>query len=1081
MNAADYELLAANFETAVGLPAGERDRFIQAACTSEAMRSQLRRMLDSDSNAEDLSASTRVLSDALSTALTPGDDDIPEMIGPYRLVRRLAVGGMGVVYLAEQASPRRTVAIKILRADIREESLVRHFEREASILARLRHAGIAHVYNAGVVSTASGPRPYVVIEYIEGQPIDVYARKRAIPARGIIGLLIQACDAVEHAHARGVVHRDLKPGNLLVSPEGAVKVLDFGIARIMNAGEGEMISFPSESAHRPKPTMTIPHLLGTLAYMAPEQLDPKGDVDTRADVYALGVVLYELLTGVLPIETHDRPLREAIDAVRTATPAPISTFRRKFRGDLEFIVTTALSRDRTTRYASAASLGEDLRRYLADRPIAARPPSLAYAFSKAAKRHRLAFISVGAAVTFLAVGGPIFAYAAADIARERGQRLEQAERTLEASRLYEQASDLIQRRVQIPQARQLLDLAIKTNPQFSLAYAARARLAMPSWHDLASPRQATIALDSIGDLLTAHAAAGGAIPKVDETLRHRALRAAPAEGPSQRLGFPYALQVAGETFIWMALRARPSSDAEIASYLSQAASCLDLAAETLNEKPRADLARAWGHMARFERSQAEQLLASLLTELPAEQSESIHRARGILYWAGYHSPAESTNPFADAVRCEDAWSQVLRSSPGDLEALIRIADAQHLQRRYDDALKTYGRAWTLASTDATIPHAMGWVLRDAGRYLESAEQFGRAGAIGVTPERNFFLAGESYAMAGQSDQALECMKIHTTAYPTDAMALSKYVELLLAANQSSEALAAVGRFANSTDDAELAIELQHSLSSMDAANGTTFSDRLSELLAKDGAQAGLDAQLRRADAYASMGWYDRAADELQCAIDAGVRSPHVLLRAISVHLISGDRDKARDTAAQLLSRADLPAATFATVARSLDELGLCKEAIAAAEMARRLEPETRTYAVLLGSLLVRSTDMQCQDPSRAADLLGPLAARTDATLEEVDTYAEALMKVGRYREARLVAQRGVERDPAGLRRRLWIVIAAASAGDRITAQQEFGRIEDMLEESAISEASLENQTAPLEPWYSQARSVVTFPTFGPFR
>jgi serine/threonine protein kinase/tetratricopeptide (TPR) repeat protein len=1081
MNATEYELLASNFETAVGLPPAQREHFIQSACTSDVMRRKLRRMLESDESAEDLSASTRVLSDALSTALAPGDDDIPETIGPYRLVRRLAVGGMGVVYLAEQTSPRRTVAIKILRADIREESLVRHFEREASILARLRHAGIAHVYDAGVVTTASGPRPYVVIEYIEGQPIDTYARERELPVRAIISLVIQACDAVEHAHARGVVHRDLKPGNLLVSPEGAVKVLDFGIARIMNAGDGEMISFPSESSPRPKPTVTIPHLLGTLAYMAPEQLEPKGDVDTRADVYALGVVLYELLTGELPIETHDRPLREAIEAVRSAIPAPISSFRRKYAGDLEFIVSTALARDRAVRYASAAALGEDLRRYLADRPIVARPPSLTYAFSKAAKRHRLAFISVGTAVVVLAVGGPIVAFAAADIARERGERLMQAERTLEASRLYEQASDLIQRRVQIPQARQLLDQAILTNPQFSLAYAARARLSMPSWHDIAFPRQATVAIDAVGDLITAHAAAGGTIPRIENALRKRALLAAPTESTSQSKGFPYALQVAGETFVWIALRSRPSSDAEIASYLSQAATCLDLAAQTITEQPRASLARAWGHIARFERDEAATLLASLAPEFPIEQSESIQRARGILYWSGYHSPAEPTNPFADATRCEEAWSQVLRTSPADVEAFIRIADAQHQQKRYDDALKTYGRAWNLAGTDASIPHAMGWVLRDAGRYVESAEQFGMAGALGVTPERNFFLAGESYAMAGQTDQAVECMKSHMTAYPADAIALSRYVDLLLAAGQPSEAQATVDRFASATDDTELAIEIQHSMASLDESHGTSLAERLSEILARDDDRAGIDAQLRRADTYASMGWYDRAADELQCAIDAGARSPHILLRAIGVHLTAGDRSKAEDTAAHLLSRADLPASTLASIAKSLDELGLCKEAIAAAEMARRLEPETRSHAVLLGSLLVRAADTQCQDPARAADLLGPLAARTDASLEEVDTYAEALMRVGRYREARLVAQRGVERDPTDLRRRLWIVIAAASAGDRISAQQEFGRVEDMLAETSYSHASLENQTTPLEPWYSQARAVVTFPTFGPFR
>ncbi|HRJ49451.1 MAG TPA: serine/threonine-protein kinase, partial [Phycisphaerales bacterium] len=446
MNAADYEILSELFGRAIGLPPDQRDRFLRERCPSDEIRHRLRRMIDQDRGETDLRAATGVLCEALSEALAPDEGDIPKTIGPYTITRRLAVGGMGVVLLAQQSSPRRTVVLKLLRADIRDHTLVGHFDREASILARLRHPGIAHVYDAGVVQTATGPRPYVVMEHIDGIQIDAHARGHRLTTRQVAGLVVQACDAIDHAHSRGVIHRDLKPGNLLVTPDGHVKVLDFGIARIVSGESHEPATNRIGPPARTTPaggSMTLPHLLGTLSYMAPEQLDADGEADTRADVYGIGVVLHELLTGRLPIDTHGLTLREAIHAVRTARIAPIGRLNPALRGDIECIVATALARDRNDRYASAAALGEDLRRSLADRPIAARPPSLAYVFSKAARRHRAAFLGMGAALATLAIGGPIVAFMAADLARERGERLDLTERTLEASRLYEQASDLI--------------------------------------------------------------------------------------------------------------------------------------------------------------------------------------------------------------------------------------------------------------------------------------------------------------------------------------------------------------------------------------------------------------------------------------------------------------------------------------------------------------------------------------------------------------------------------------------------------------------------------------------------------------
>lgn len=1068
MNAAEYEQLTSLFDAASALPESQRERFLQERCPSTPLRERLRRMLASDDSGEDLRASTRVLSSALASAMSPADEEPPPRIGPYSIVRRVAVGGMGVVYLAEQSSPKRTVAVKLLRADIREESLVRHFEREASILARLRHAGIAHVYDAGMVQMASGARPYLVIEYIEGTPIDAFAREKGLGARSIVSLVVQACDAVEHAHARGVVHRDLKPGNLLVTPDGVVKVLDFGIARMVNAGDADLVPSPGAGVGSAAPGVTIPHLLGTLSYMAPEQLEAGGDADTRADVYALGVVLHELLTGRLPIETHRLSLVEAIDAVKRGVAGETIRRDRALAGDLGYIVSTALARDRAKRYASTAALGEDLRRYLMDRPITARPPSLAYAFSKAAKRHRAAFIGLGAAVVLLAVGGPVVAIMAADLARERGERLALAERTLEASRLYEQATDLIQRRVQTDQARSLLDRAIKTNPQFSLAYAARARLDMPTWREMTQARTWAQTRAAVSDLLAAHAAAGGTLPAVGDELAASARVAALRDSIAGRSGFPDALQTAGEALVWTGLYCRPADADQVTGWMADAAACFEQAASSLPDGPRRELALAWRSIAGFERESAWRRLGELAQSPPVDRAESVFRAQGILFGGAYTRAGEDGNAVADAAAEARAWEQVVGRSPGDVEALVLLGSAQRSLREFDAAARTLGRARELAPTDAAIHLKLGWVLRDAGRHAQAAEHFGMAAAMSVPPERAWFLAGECYSLAGQYGQALECMDIHMTAYPADAYALWRYVDLLMSDGQRWEAQAAVDRFAASSDDVPMIAAFQHYVA-LKASNPAV---QLVDVLADDLDRSGTDAEIRLAEAYESVGLYDQASDALQCAIDGEFRSPRAAMRAIGVHLATGDLAQAKEAAAVLLGRDDLSASSWATIARALDGMTLCEEAVSAADRAVELDPEQHDSAMLLAQLLLHCRDTQCQDPDRAVRVLERMAAGRDAPVEMLDLLAESLLRTGRYSEARAAAERGLAKDSTSVVRRLWIAIAASASGDRATANEHYRRAEDAVR-ARESEAERTAFVETLEPWYSQARAMAS--------
>lgn len=306
---------------------------------------------------------------------------MPRLSGHYRIIRVLGEGGMGVVYLAEQSMPRRAVALKALRSGLASVQLLQRLVREAEILGRLHHPGIAQIYEAGVVETGddspgSLDQTYLVMEYVDGLSLTAHARTAGLDVRHRVELIARLCDAVQHAHTKGVIHRDLKPGNVLVTASGEVKVLDFGIAR---ATVESLVAGATFTTHG--------QILGTLGYMSPEQLDGDGaQIDAGSDVYALGVMLYELLAGRLPFDLAGRSLTEAVTLIRSGKAPALSHVDRRFGGDLEVIVQQAMHADKPRRYSSAAALGEDLRRYLAGLPISARADSAVYVLGKLARR-----------------------------------------------------------------------------------------------------------------------------------------------------------------------------------------------------------------------------------------------------------------------------------------------------------------------------------------------------------------------------------------------------------------------------------------------------------------------------------------------------------------------------------------------------------------------------------------------------------------------------------------------------------------------------------------------------------------------
>ncbi|MFZ4574025.1 MAG: serine/threonine-protein kinase, partial [Phycisphaerales bacterium] len=305
MSSADHELVNRLFLAAVDLPPRDRAALLARDCDDQpALRSAIERLVAQDGEASVLDTPPQV---TLAEQLLSQSDPAPRVIGRYSILGRLGHGGMAVVYKASQESPQREVALKLLDLDVACPSLLQRFELEARVLARLAHAGIATIFDAGVDRSSSRPHAFIAMELVAGFPLPQWRIAHTPSPRRAAALVALVCDAVHHAHQRGVIHRDLKPQNIVVCPDDQPKVLDFGVARLTSARDT---------------ASTLPGtLVGTLAYMSPEQLAGNPDaIDTRTDIYALGIILFELLAGRTPVSTAGLSALESVAALRSGPP-----------------------------------------------------------------------------------------------------------------------------------------------------------------------------------------------------------------------------------------------------------------------------------------------------------------------------------------------------------------------------------------------------------------------------------------------------------------------------------------------------------------------------------------------------------------------------------------------------------------------------------------------------------------------------------------------------------------------------------------------------------------------------------------
>ena len=472
----------------------ERNAFVEKACAGDAaLRREVELFLEALNKSDDYfddGGPTRITAVEIANTIThipeffekikstlPDDDEVGKQIGDYKLLQKIGEGGVGNVYLAEQSKPvRRQVALKIIKAGMDTKNVIARFEAERQALAMMEHPNIARVLNAGETETG---RPYFVMELVHGERITTYCDENGLSLRQRLELFIEVCHAIQHAHQKGIIHRDIKPSNVLITRhDGAPSpvVIDFGIAK---ATEENLLTEKTLNT-------SMGPIIGTPVYMSPEQADAAHtDIDTRSDIYSLGVLLYELLTGQPPFNQKELLQSGLVEMCRTLRerepPLPsVKAAQNALSGDLDGIIMMALEKDRARRYQTADAFADDILRYLNNEPVAAHPASRIYRLRKLVRRNRITFIYLSLLTAALIAGfgtSTILFFREREAKQQKDQLLQESQ---DRERIAHSAFLINQDRIE--EADQVVD-AIKTELSPSLEAESVLRT-LGEWHTL---------------------------------------------------------------------------------------------------------------------------------------------------------------------------------------------------------------------------------------------------------------------------------------------------------------------------------------------------------------------------------------------------------------------------------------------------------------------------------------------------------------------------------------------------------------------------------------------------------------------
>ncbi|MCC6676034.1 MAG: serine/threonine protein kinase [Phycisphaerales bacterium] len=714
------------FNAAVDLPPDQRAAYLDRACAGDpALRARAHRLLDAhDAGPEFLGSPTadvaHIHAGPLGETVTlpasaPGPRETPgTRIGPYKLLQQIGEGGFGSVFMADQERPvQRRVALKIIKLGMDTRQVVARFEQERQALAMMDHPNIAKVLDAGATETG---RPYFVMELVKGEPVTDYCDRHHLPIADRLALFAQVCYAVQHAHTKGVIHRDIKPSNVLVSTQDGrafAKVIDFGIAKATQQRLTEKTLFTEHQ-----------QLIGTPEYMSPEQAEGSLDIDTRTDVYSLGVLLYELLTGTTPFDgrklrsaafaemqriiREDDPPRPSTRLSQHATLADIATRRRveparlgpMLRGDLDWVVMKALEKDRARRYETPGALAQDLNHFLSGRPVDAAPPSAGYRASKFIRRHRGPVFAASLIAAALLAGTGLAAMGYVSAVKSRNAEV--------AARLAEQA-----RAAELEQQKTVAEAARAA----AESQRRRAELVAGFLERVLAAADPTIA--GTNRDVTVRAVLGDAARQLDQG----DLKAEPISEIEARRALAKTFTLLGDFDRADALLGRAQAIADATA---------DVPPTTL-----ADLAGVWSTLrleqGRLEESrvQARRALDLLTEALGPDHPSTINAARGLAMTLLDMGRTEEAIPIiAGAMRAAEPLAREHPTLFTDvLETSARIASAQGRHAEAEQASRRALEISRAGGDDTAVLHELNNLavaLVDQGRFAEAGAEFRQA-------------------------------------------------------------------------------------------------------------------------------------------------------------------------------------------------------------------------------------------------------------------------------------------------------------------------------------------------------------------